>query len=90
MQGELPEQWRKGIIVPFYKGKGSQNDCKSYRGISLLSVPRTVYGRVLNERLMNINEGCIGTEQVGFRRGRECVDQNFCTENDGSEVCGEG
>ncbi len=44
----------KAIIVPLYKGKGSRSECCSYRGISLLSVPGIVYGRILTERLMEI------------------------------------
>ncbi len=31
--------------------------CSSYRGISLLTVPGKVYGRILTERLMEITEG---------------------------------
>lgn len=51
-QKEVPEEWRKAIIVPLYKGKGNKSDCNSYRGISMLSVPGKVYGRILTERLM--------------------------------------
>ncbi len=49
--GEVPDGWKKAIIVPLYKGKGSRIECGSYRAISLLSVPGQVYGRILTERL---------------------------------------
>ncbi len=73
-QREVPDEWRKAIIVPVHKGKGSKNN---YRGISLLSVPGKVYGRVLRERLMEITEGTVSEEQGGFRKGKGCVDQTF-------------
>ncbi len=41
-KGEVPDDWRKAIIVPLYKGKGSRSECSSYRGISLLSKPGKV------------------------------------------------
>ncbi len=44
-KGEVPDDWKKAIIVPLYKGKGSRSECSSYRVISLLSVPGKVYGR---------------------------------------------
>ncbi len=67
----------KAIFVPLYKGKGSRNECGSYRGISLLSVPGKVCGRILTKRLMEVTEGKVSEEQGGFRNGRECVDQIF-------------
>ncbi len=73
----MPEQWRKAIVVPLHKGKWSQSYCNSYMRVGLPSVPRKVYGRVLNKRTMNITEGSIDTEQGRFRRGRGCMDQIF-------------
>ena len=35
-KGEVPDDWRKAIIVPIHK-KGSELLCSNYRGISLLS-----------------------------------------------------
>ena len=32
-------QWKKAIIVPLSKNKGSKLDCGNFRGISLISVP---------------------------------------------------
>ncbi len=27
-QGKVPEDWRRAIIVPLYKGKGNREECK--------------------------------------------------------------
>ncbi len=44
-QGEVPDDWKKAIIVPLYKGKGSKSECSSYS--SLLNVQVKVYGSIL-------------------------------------------
>ncbi len=64
-------------IVPLYKGKGRRSECSSYRGISLLSIPGRVYGRILTERLLEVTEQKVSEDQGGFRKGRGCVDQIF-------------
>ncbi len=76
-QSKVPEGWRKAIIVPLYKGKGNKDECNNYRGISLLSVPGKIYGRILNERIMKITDKSVGDDQGGFWRGRGCVDHIF-------------
>ena len=38
--------WMKAIIVPIYKGKGERSICKNRRGISFLSIPGKVDGRI--------------------------------------------
>ncbi len=75
-KGEVPDDWKKAIIVPLYKGKGSRSECSSYRGISLLSVPGKVYERILTERRMEVTERKVSKEQGDFRKGR-FVDQVF-------------
>ncbi len=65
------------ISVPLYKGKGNREECNNYRGISLLSVPGQIYGRILNERMMKITDKSVGAEQGGFRKSKGCVDQIF-------------
>ncbi len=72
---KVPEDWRKAIIVPLYKG--NRKECNNYRGISLLSVPGKIYGRILNERMMKRTDKSVGDEQGGFRKDRGCVDQIF-------------
>ncbi len=39
-------------------------------GISLLSVPGKIYGRILNERMMKITDKSVGDKQRGFWKGR--------------------
>ena len=31
--GVIPPDWKKGIILPIYKGKGSPEDCKKLQGL---------------------------------------------------------
>ncbi len=73
----MPEDWRKAINVPLYKGKGNREECINYRGITLLSVPGKIYGRILKERMIKITDKSVGDEQGGFRKGRGCIDQIF-------------
>ena len=77
IEGRVPRDWKRAIVVPLYKGKGDKSECKNYRGISLLSIPGKVYGRVIIEKVRLMTENLIGEEQCGFRRGRGCVDQVF-------------
>ncbi len=63
--------------MPLYKGKGNREECNNYRGISLLSVPSKIYGRILNERLTMITGKSVGNEQGGFWKGRGSEDQIF-------------
>ncbi len=34
--GINPPDWKRGLVVPIWKGKGDRHDCNSYRGITLL------------------------------------------------------
>ena len=65
-EGRVPKDWQRAVIVPFYKGKGDKMECKNYRGISLLSIPGKVYGRVLIGRVYEMTEGLNGEEHCGF------------------------
>ena len=38
-EGCIPDDWRKSILVPVYKGKGDSLVCGSYRAIKLLEQP---------------------------------------------------
>ena len=30
--GTIPPDWKKGLVVPIWKGKGDRQDCSNYRG----------------------------------------------------------
>ena len=73
--GSIPEDWRKGIILPLYKGKGSRRECKNYRGITLLSVPGKVFASVVLERVRSRLHEVRRREQSGFTPNRSTVDR---------------
>ncbi len=75
--GGVPADWTEAILVPVYKGKSRRGECGSYRGISLLSIPGKVYGKVIIDRMQRLTEEKINEEQGGFRKGMGCVDQIF-------------
>ncbi|XP_047100946.1 uncharacterized protein LOC124719794 [Schistocerca piceifrons] len=50
-EGYVPMSIRNSRIVTLYKQKGNRNDCNNYRDISLLSVARKAYARVILMRL---------------------------------------
>jgi hypothetical protein len=72
--GRVPADWRDGVVVPLYKGKGSKTECSSYRPISLLSVPGKVFGHVLLKRLNPLFKEHRRPEQSGFTAGRSTTD----------------
>ena len=63
--------------VPVYKGKGDRRDCANYRGISILSIPGKIYGRVLINRAIESTKEQVAEEQGEFRSGRGYIDQIF-------------
>ena len=83
--GTVRADLRKAQIVPVHK-KGSRTQCKSYRGISLLSVPGKVYATVLDKRIRAITEGKVLEEQGAFQRKRSCIDQIFTVRQLGEKV----
>jgi len=73
--GRIPSDWRKGIILPQYKGKGSRRECKNYWGITLLSVPGKVFAFTLLSRIKAKLLESRRVEQSGFTPGRSTVDR---------------
>ena len=73
----VPAEWKKAIIVPILKEKGSKLDCGNYRGISLMSVPSKLFMQVLLNEIKPNTEKRLREKQAGFRGGRSTVDQMF-------------
>ena len=70
----MPKDWKEGYLGKLPK-KGHLNDCKSHRGITLLSIPGKILSRVLLDRLKKAVDPKLREEQAGFRKGRSCPDQ---------------
>jgi hypothetical protein len=62
---ELPDQWKKYIVVQIYK-KGDKTVCKNYRGILLLSTSYRILSNILLSRLSPYTDEVIGDNQCGF------------------------
>ena len=71
----IPPDWKKGVVVPIWKGKGDRQDCCNYHGITLLSLP----GKVLLAHLplTRIRTHLLKhqrLEQSGFMHGKSTTD----------------
>jgi len=77
--GTYPSDWKKILIIPIFKKRGSINDVNQYRGIGLLSTFQKIFNKVLQTRLYAFaeRENILPRFQAGFRRDRSTVDHVF-------------
>ena len=73
--GSAHDDWKKGIILPFYKGKGSRTYCRNYTRITLLSVPGKVYAHTILNRIKAHLHHLRRTKQSGFTPHRSTIDR---------------
>jgi ribonucleases P/MRP protein subunit RPP40 len=75
-QGELPQDWKKGIVIPLYKS-GDRSNPVNYRPISLTSVCCKIMERLLDTRIRTEleNRHIFIPQQHGFRKGFSCESQ---------------
>ena len=71
---QIPEDWRRGIILPFWKNKGDKLICDNHRGITLLSVPGKVFARILLSRASAAIANNRRPQQAGFTPNRSTAD----------------
>ena len=50
-EGEIPKEWRTGLIVPVWNRKWDVHDPGKYRGITLLSHVLNVLERIMGGRI---------------------------------------
>ena len=67
--GSVLKEWQTGVVVSLFK-KGDQRMCATYRSITLLSLPRKVYSKVLERRVRPIVKPRTEEEQCRFGRSR--------------------
>ena len=71
---QIPEDWRKGIILPFWKRKGDALTCSNHRGITLLSIPGKTFARVVINRAIHAMHKHRIPHQACFMPGRSTTD----------------
>ena len=75
MGKQIPEEWRRSVLIPIYKNKGDAQCCGNYRGIKLLSHTMKVWERIIEARLRDRVE--ISKQQYGFMPGKGTADAMF-------------
>jgi len=68
--GSVPADWRDGIIIFLYKGKGRQSECGSYRPITILSVPGKALAHILLAQIQPLLISKRKPQQSVFTPGR--------------------
>ena len=76
LDGNAPEEWKRSITVPLYKGKGDPLQCGNYRGLRLLEHGMKLWEKVLCERLKMVTN--VDESQFGFTPGKSTTDAIFC------------
>ena len=71
----IPSDWRRGLVVPLWKGKGDRTDCNNYRAVTLLSVPGKVFAKILLSRIRTHLISHQRPEQSGFTPKRSTIDR---------------
>lgn len=73
-----PDDWRDGVITPVHK-RGSIEEAKNYRGITLTATAYKIYASIINKRWLEEMERKEKFEdfQAGFRKGRGTADNIY-------------
>ena len=74
---DITEKWGNSKLKTLWKGKGSKNDPKKYRGLSIGSTVCKLIINIILERLRPWYEAQISGEQNGFRKNRGTTDGIF-------------
>ena len=71
----IPADWKSSLLVHLWKGKGDRQDCNTYRGATLLSVPGKVFARIILDWLRHHLLEHQRPEQSGFTPKRSTIDR---------------
>ena len=77
LRGErMPDELRRSVLVPLYKGKGDIKECGNYGGIKLMSHTMKLWERVIKAKIRK--EVTTAEQQFGFMPGWSATDAIFC------------
>ena len=69
---QMPEEWRRSVLITIYKNKRYTQCCGNYRGIKMISHTMKVWERIIKARLKNRVE--ISEQQYEFMLGKGTTD----------------
>ena len=70
-RGHLTYSQKQGVIILLHKGKGlDKNNLSNWRPITLLNSDYKILAKTLTERLSNVIQDLISTDQCGYLKGR--------------------
>ena len=72
--GIIPTDWKRGLIVPLWKGKGDHQDCNNYQRVTLLSVSGKDFARLILDRVRHHLLEQQRPDQAGFTPKRSTID----------------
>ena len=72
--GIIPTDWKRGLVVPLWKGNGDRQDCSNYRGVTLLSVLGKVFAQIILDRIRQHLLEHQHPEQSGFTPKMSTID----------------
>ena len=72
----FPDCWKVSSVVPVFKIAGERSTARNYHPVSLLSVVRKVFEKLVNNRIVDHLEKCglFSDFQYGFRSSRSTAD----------------
>ena len=73
----IPDEWKIANTIPVYKKKGKIEDITNYRPISVTSVIRKVYEKLILQYLIPKSEESLHFCQGGFRVGKSTLHQCY-------------
>ena len=75
---QMPEECEKSEIVPLYKQKGDQLECRNFRGIKLLEHGKKMFEKILERRLRKLIT--VNNMQFWFSSGKDTTDAVLITQ----------
>ena len=90
--GDIPEDWRKAIIVPIHKKGNDPSSPASYRPISLTSVISKIFEKIIKVYLMTylLGNGLLSKEQHGFLQSKSTTTNLLECLNDWTRIIDSG